>query len=420
MSVIGAIVSGAERGFKEYGEGVRRQRAIERDDKRFQFEENRENEAQRVRDANAAFSQEIQALNEARANGKLPGSDDNLIEQPPSAAPTAIAAPGAEPAAPASEERPRTQNIFKSGGEGLYRNQKVADDAYYQRLYDTTAKYLASTGQADKVLSLQKQITDMREQGYEPLRKAAAAAVAMGHPNAMQLVARASQISGTPTNIDPTSGVFDKDTQTWKGVKIIGADGKVQVQDIPAQNLLASIGSLDAGKVLEFNYGRADKAVDQKLKEREVSAVELRAQASATSAADNARTNASTRAVNEDVRRRAANREDDDAAAKFFSGTFGLRELEVKTKDEIEALMPDQRKAYEDTRREQTRRRELAGYAQNIYTLNERKVGAPVIAQAIPALQRRIAEGRGADGIDSASGLPFVTINGKKILLPKD
>jgi hypothetical protein len=47
-------------------------------------------------------------------------------------------------------------------------------------------------------------------------------------------------------------------------------------------------------------------------------------------------------------------------------------------------------------------------------------VAAPVIAQAIPALQRRIADGKGADGIDPASGLPFVNINGKKILLPKD
>jgi hypothetical protein len=420
MSVIGAIVSGAERGFKEYGEGVRRQKAIERDDKRFEFEQNRENEAQRVRDASAAFATQIKELNEARANGQLPGSDDNVIEQPPAPAPTAIAAPGAEGAAPAAAEPPRTQNIFKSGGEGLYRDQKLADDAYYKRLYDVTANYLSSTGQADKVLSLQKQITEMQQQGYEPLRKAAAAAVAMGHPNAMQLVAQASKISGTPTNIDPTSGVFDRETQTWKGVKITGADGKTQVQDIPAQNLLASIGSLDAGKVLEFNYGRADAAAKQKVEQQKADADTTRARSSATTAADNARTNATTRAANDDIRRRAANREDDESAAKFFSSTFGLKEVEVKTKDEIEALMPDQRKAYEQTRQEQVKRRDLAGYAQNIYTLNERKVGAPVIAQAIPALQRRIAEGKGADGIDPASGLPFVNINGKKILLPKD
>lgn len=419
MGAIAGIVSGLDQGFKEYGEGVRRQKAMDREDKRFKFEEDEQAERQRVRDANKAFSTEIKALNEARANGQLPGSDDNLIEQPASAAPTAIAAPGAAPA-PAAAEPPRTQNIFKSGGEGLYKDQKLADDAYYKRLYDVTSNYLSATGQSDKVLGLQKQITEMREQGYEPLRKAAAAAVAMGHPNAMQLVAQASKISGTPTNIDPASGVFDKDTQTWKGVKIIGADGKTQVQDIPAQNLLASIGSLDAGKVLEFNYGRADAAVKQKLEERKVGAEELRARSSAAIAADNAKTNATTRAYNEEVRRRTADRADDESAAKFFGSTFGLKELEVKTKDEVEALMPDQRKAYEQTRQEQSKRRELAGYAQNIYTLNERKVPAPVIAQAIPALQRRIAEGKGADGMDPASGLPFVSINGKKILLPKD
>jgi hypothetical protein len=419
MGAIAGIVSGLDQGFKEYGEGVRRQKAMDREDKRFKFEEDEQAERQRVREANKAYSQQIKELNEARANGQLPGSDDNVIEQPPAPAPTAIAAPGAA-SAPAAAEPPRTQNIFKSGGEGLYKDQKLADDAYYKRLYDVTANYLSATGQSDKVLGLQKQITEMKEQGYEPLRKAAAAAVAMGHPNAMQLVAQASKISGTPTNIDPASGVFDKDTQTWKGVKITGADGKTQVQDIPAQNLLASIGSLDAGKVLEFNYGRADAAVKQKLDQQRTDNDTRRVGIAAATAADNAKTNATTRDYNNEVRRRAADRADDESAAKFFGGTFGLKEMEIKTKDEVEALMPDQRKAYEQTRQEQAKRRELAGYAQNIYTLNERKVAAPVIAQAIPALQRRIADGKGADGIDPASGLPFVNINGKKILLPKD
>jgi hypothetical protein len=194
----------------------------------------------------------------------------------------------------------------------------------------------------------------------------------------------------------------------------------VQTHDIPAQNLLAGIGQLDAGKVLEFNYGRADAAVKQKLDQQRTDNDTRRVGIAAATAADNAKTNATTRDYNNEVRRRAADRADDESAAKFFGSTFGLKELEVKTKDEVEALMPDQRKAYEQTRQEQSKRRELAGYAQNIYTLNERKVAAPVIAQAIPALQRRIADGKGADGIDPASGLPFVNINGKKILLPKD
>lgn len=420
MSIATAIARGVTQGVQGYGENVRRAAIADREEKRFAWEEQEQAEKQRVRDANKAYSEEIAALNEARATGRLAGSDDNLTEEGmkfASGAPrTAVATPDSAPQ-PAAE---RMSNPFKSGGEGLYKNQRVADDAYYERLYQTTAKYLSATGQSDKILSLQKQITDMREQGYEPLRKAAAAAVAMGSPNAMQLVSQASQLSGTPTNIDPTSGTFDAKTQTWKGVKIVGPDGKAQVQDIPAQNLLASIGSLDAGKVLEFNFGRADKERQFGLDERKTRADEKRADAYASTARDNAETNRSTRQTNEEIRKRQQEIREDESAAKLFGSAFGVKEIEIKPKDEIEAMLPKQREEYEAKRAEQGKRRELASYAQSLYSLNNREVPPAQISQLIPALQRRLSQGKGADGVDPATGLPFVNFNGKKVLLPKD
>ena len=82
--------------------------------------------------------------------------------------------------------------------------------------------------------------------------------------------------------------------------------------------------------------------------------------------------------------------------------------------------MPAQKAEYEKARAEHERRREVANYAQSLYSLNERRVSPATIVAAIPLLKRRIAEGKGADGIDEATGLPYLTINGKKMLVPKD
>jgi len=411
------LVSGIEEGFEKVGESRRRQKAIEREDKIFGFQEAEQADRQRVRDSNKLFAEEIKVLTESRANGKLPGADDNVIEQPPAPAPTAIAAPGA---APQPAETPRTKDIFKSGGEGLYKNQVLADDAYYEGLYNITSKHLAATGQAEKMFSLKKQITEMREQGYEPLRKAAAAAVAMGHPNAMQLVGQASRLTGTAINIDPLSGKFDKDAQTWKGVRIIGNDGKSEMQDIPVQNLFALVGALDAGKVVEVNFARKDADRKNKIEQQKADADTKKAGAYASSVTDNAETNKSTRTFNNETRARQADRADDESAAKYFGGAFGLKEFEVKPKDEVDAMLPKQQQAYAQMRQEQGQRREIASYAQNIYSLNGRKVSASFIAQAIPLLKKRNAAGQNSDGTAPASGLPFVTINGQKLLVPKE
>jgi hypothetical protein len=428
MSRFAAIVRGVDEGLKEYGEGVRRQKAIERDDFRFSQEKLDAEEKQRVRDAQKEYAAEMQSARAMFAQGKLPGQEGNIIEgaQDPASVeatrPTGIAPPGAAAPAPAPQPdaAPREQNIFKSNGEGLYKDQKVANDAHWSRMRDITAKYLERTGQVDKLMDLDEKINKWKSSSYDELRKATAAAIATGDPEALRMASRLADLTGLGFKVDPTSGKFDPKTQSYVGVKTIGLDGNEKVEDLSAARLLAVIGQLSPEKLIEWNVGRQDAEDKKRLDERKTSAEESRARSSAATAADNAKTNATTRAVNDDIRRRTSDRADDESAAKFFGSTFGLKELEVKTKDEVEALMPDQRKAYEQTRLEQTKRRELAGYAQNIYTLNERKVAAPVIAQAIPALQRRIAEGRGADGIDPASGLPFVNINGKKILLPKD
>jgi hypothetical protein len=428
MSVASAIARGVVEGVEGYGQNVRRQKAIEREDFRFEQEKADADEKQRVRDAQKEFASEMQNARTMFAQGKLPGSEGNVVEgaQDPASVeaprPTGIAPPGAAAPAPASQPDavPREQNIFKSNGEGLYKDQKLANDAHWSRMRDITAKYLEKTGQVDKLMDLDEKINKWKSSSYDELRKATAAAIATGDPEALKMTSRLADLTGLGFKVDPTSGKFDPKTQSYVGVKMTGLDGKEKVEDLSATRLLAVIGQLSPEKLIEWNVGRQDAEVKQKLDQQRTDNDTRRVGIAAATAADNAKTNATTRDYNQEARRRAADRSDDESAAKFFGSTFGIKEMDVKTDEEIKALMPDQQKAYATARQEQSKRRELAGYAQNIYTLNERKVAAPVIAQAIPALQRRIADGKGADGIDPASGLPFVNINGKKILLPKD
>lgn len=439
MSVISAIATGLKEGVEGYGEGVRRAKAMERDDQRFDWEKGEQDAKVKARAAADEYASQIKQLNAARANGQLPGSDDNLTDEAISAqqksdesyaraedrrfgiAPQQAAQqPGRMAADATTTPTDRESNPFKSGGEGLYKNQKVADDAYYGKVYEVTANYLAATGQQDKLMDLQKRINDMRDQGYEPMRKAAAAAVALGDPNALRLVAKASQLSGTPFNIDPEGATFDKESQTYKGVKVIGPDGKVEVKDISAVQLLAGIGILDAGKAIEHTFVRKDADTKNAIERTKADASMIHSKAYAGAQADNARTNATTRAANAAIQDRATAIKEDESAARLFNGSFGVKDFEVKTKDEVAALMPREREDYAKARAEHEKRREVASYAQSLYSLNERRLSPAAIVAAIPVLKRRIADGKGADGIDEASGLPYLTINGKKMLVPKE
>lgn len=442
MSVISAIATGISQGVEGYGQNVRRAEAMERDQKRFEWEQADQDAKAKARAAADEYATQIKQLNSDRANGRLPGADDNLTEEAVSAQQKgdesyaraedrrfgitpqqAAQQPGRMAADASATPTAREANIFKSGGEGLYKNQKVADDAYYSKLYETTANYLAATGQHDKIMDLQKRINDMREQGYEPTRKAAAAAVAMGDPNALRLVAKASSLAGLPNTIDPDSGTFDRDTQTYKGVKVTDSSGKTEVKDLAAPQLLAAIGAIDAGKAIEFHFTRKDTEAKQKVEQQKADAETTKAGAYADMARDNARTNAERRTADAEIRKRQQELREDDSAQKTFKSAFGASDFAVKTKDEVEQMMPKAREEYARARAEHDRRTAMANDAYGIFQLNSingNKLPPSMVVQALPKLQERLASGKGADGLDGKTGLPYVTINGQKMLLPKD
>ena len=339
---------------------------------------------------------------------------------------TTAAAPAEAPAAPQgqSDAAGNMRQFFNSDPAKLYGpNAAAAEKAYYQTLGSLMRRSYVNKGDYARAAMVDSELEKLQEARYEPARRAAAAAALAGtSPEDLQplmdkvygAVNDGRQVKVTGMKVD------EKSNLPVYSMEFVGRDGKSVPRQLNATQLYGLLQSADAFNVLKFN-------VEKGLKEREVSAREVsagadvtRANAYASTARDNAETNRSTRETNNLIRERQQQLKEDEGAAKLFGSAFGVKEIEVKAKDEVEAMLPAQRQAYEKQRTEQAQRRELASYAQSVYSLNDRKVPPAQITQLMPVLRRRISEGKGADGVDEATGLPFVNFNGKKILLPKD
>ena len=145
---------------------------------------------------------------------------------------------------------------------------------------------------------------------------------------------------------------------------------------------------------------------------------------SAEAAAKNANTNETikrdTLDTNRVVRQTAADAKAEKDAQSFFSNAFGTSDFKVKTDDEVKALLPKQKQAYEAARVKHAERVARRNAATGLWDLNDRKLAPSFISSALPLIEQRIREGKPADGTDPGTGLPYVNINGKKVLLPKD
>jgi hypothetical protein len=148
------------------------------------------------------------------------------------------------------------------------------------------------------------------------------------------------------------------------------------------------------------------------------------ARISANASAENARTNAEikrdTLDTNRVVRQTAAEAKAERDAQKFFDSSFGTSDFKVKTDDEVKALLPKQKKAYEEARAKQGERMARRNAATGLWDLNGRKLSPSFITSALPIIEKRVMSDKPADGTDAETGLPYVNINGKKVLLPKD
>jgi hypothetical protein len=146
----------------------------------------------------------------------------------------------------------------------------------------------------------------------------------------------------------------------------------------------------------------------------------ISAEATATNAATNAQIKTDTLKTNDTVRKAAADAKVEREAQGFFNNAFGTSDFKVKTDDEVKVLLPKQKKAYEEARAKHEQRTARRNAATGLWDLNGRKLTPSFITSALPLIEKRVMSDKPSDGTDPETGLPYVNINGKKVLLPKD
>ncbi len=224
-----------------------------------QYRKEEVDEKRRIRKANEDFAKDLAVLRDERKSGT--GQFEDLLNDDVKASRTqqpGIATPGAEPVQP----KTGSNNPLLDGGEGLYRNQKLADDRYYNRLADLQER-LYSVIDPSKAVMVREQMAELRDKDYERGRKTATAALLSGAPNALALANQAYGFQKDGLSIDTTSGKFDQKAG-WSGVNIVDKDGKVvQSMNLTRDDIMNLYFASTPEKLVDFNM----KSRDMQIKE---------------------------------------------------------------------------------------------------------------------------------------------------------
>lgn len=265
-ALAGGIGSGAAQGIKmmtEIEEAGYRKDA-------HQWAKDEQEQKKLVREAQKAYAQGIDALKKERQSGT--GSFSQFIT--PEVAKAREAESSGAIATPGQVESKAygSKNPLMDGGEGLYRNQALADDHYYSRLKDLQER-LYSVTDPSKLPMVSEEIEALRERGYDRTRKAATVALMAGAPNALDLANRAYGFQKDGMQIDTRSGTFDPE-KGWSGVNIVDQSGQT-VRSI----------SLTQNDILKmYLSGTPDKLATFNIQSRQADSAEMSAKASQTSA----------------------------------------------------------------------------------------------------------------------------------------
>jgi hypothetical protein len=342
--------------------------------------------------------------------------------------PMTLGAPGQpQPEQPPAQTAPSNPFVTKASPTDL------------DRAYDLKAKALqlslVAKGDIDKAMQVPKMMRELRDFDWTNKVGASLSGMVVNAPGAREAFATVYNMVNDGYSLDVKSGKFDPQNG-WTGlVRVNDKTGGREPFDLsPTQAAVIAQRYKDPAAVIQYVQNRSDIAKKQALEDREVGAKETTAAAHTTSAAaamknantneeikrDNAETNKTTRAANQAILSNQERARTEGEAQKFFRNSFGVGDFSVKTADEVKAMLPDEKKAYAAARQKQEIAVSRMNAASGLWDLNQRKFTPSEISTMIPIIETRIKSGKGADGVDEASGLPFMNINGKKVLLPKD
>ena len=285
---LGAFVKGAVEGYKTSKEMSRmdalQKREEERDERerqRFALEQTRaQREEEQAKITSEAQAEALSVLEDAkRGTGKFAQLADPAALQAQQQATQSVEQKGAMSYDRAEARRlgrtgldetqtasvtPQEDNLFKSGGEGLYKNQTAADNLKYQLIGDAMKKSLLAKGDFGRAMMVDQDVEKMKEQGYELVRKKAAALVMAGAPpdSVIPALQKVYGFVDDGKTIDPTKSTYDAKTGTYSLSVVDQKTGKVETRPLNQQSMLAALNQLDPVKVLELNIGSQRRAED--------------------------------------------------------------------------------------------------------------------------------------------------------------
>lgn len=285
------LASFAEGALKGYAmvKGIKRQEALdkrdeerdERDRQRFALEQTRaarEEEANKIADAakqealqvmedqkfgRGAFAKladpaKVQAVQQATQSVEQKGdrSYDQAEMQRLGVRPS--------PEGQTNSVTPQEENLFKSGGEGLYTDQMQADNLKYDLIGQSMKKSLIAKGDFGAAMLVDRDIKKMKEEGYDFQRKKAAALVAAGAPPAQLVSAlkKVYQFVDDGKDIDAERTTQDPKTGTYNLAVVDRKTGTVEMRPMDQKSMYASLNLIDPVKLLEMNIGSQRRAED--------------------------------------------------------------------------------------------------------------------------------------------------------------
>lgn len=284
---LGALIGGAAEGYQAVKELQRKEALQKRDDERFAMEQERfamektraERELEQQRLADEAKKEALQVMEDAKlGRGAFAKLADPTKVQAVQQATQSVEQKGAMSYDRAEARRlgrpidetqtasvtPEEQNLFKSGGEGLYADQRAADNLKYVLIGEAMKKSLIAKGDFGQAMLVDRDITKMQEEGYELQRKKAAALVMAGAPpeQVVPALQKVYQFVDDGKSIDPKRTTYDAKTNTYNIAVVDQKTGAVETRPMNQQSMLSALNQLNPAQVLELNIGSARRAED--------------------------------------------------------------------------------------------------------------------------------------------------------------
>jgi hypothetical protein len=285
---LGAFVKGAVEGYKTSKEMSRMDALQQREEERFAMEKERfaneqtrtKREEEQARIASEAQAEALSVLEDAkRGTGKFASLADPAALQAQQQATQSVEQKAGMSYDRAEARRlgrtgldetqtasvtPQEDNLFKSGGEGLYKNQTAADNLKYQLIGDAMKKSLLAKGDFGRAMMVDQDVEKMKEQGYELVRKKAAALVMAGAPpdSVIPALQKVYGFVDDGKTIDPTKSTYDAKTGTYNLSVVDQKTGKAEMRPLNQQSMLSALNQLDPVKVLELNIGSQRRTED--------------------------------------------------------------------------------------------------------------------------------------------------------------